>query len=91
MSWPSNLVTRTRTTCRAVPRLRRDRPVVVSLAKGIEQDSLRRMSEVMVEEGDLQPENVAVLSGPNLAREVDGLGDGVRRQRQGVADHSRAG
>jgi glycerol-3-phosphate dehydrogenase (NAD(P)+) len=53
-----------------VPRLGPGRPVVVSLTKGIEQDSLKRMTEVMEEEGDLQPANVAVLSGPNLAREV---------------------
>jgi glycerol-3-phosphate dehydrogenase (NAD(P)+) len=43
---------------------------VVSLTKGIEQGSLKRMSEVMVEEGDLSPDRVAVVSGPNLAREV---------------------
>ena len=45
---------------------------VVSLTKGIEQDSLKRMSEVMAEEGDLDPRRVAALSGPNLAREVAG-------------------
>jgi glycerol-3-phosphate dehydrogenase (NAD(P)+) len=43
---------------------------VVSLCKGIEQDTLQRMSEVMIEEGDLGPDRVAVLSGPNLAKEV---------------------
>jgi glycerol-3-phosphate dehydrogenase (NAD(P)+) len=43
---------------------------VVSLTKGIEQDSLKRMSEVMAEEADLDPGRVAALSGPNLAREV---------------------
>jgi glycerol-3-phosphate dehydrogenase (NAD(P)+) len=45
---------------------------IVSLTKGIEQDSLKRMSEVMVEEADLDPGRVAALSGPNLAREVAG-------------------
>jgi glycerol-3-phosphate dehydrogenase (NAD(P)+) len=45
---------------------------IVSLTKGIEQDSLKRMSEVMVEEADLDPDRVAALSGPNLAREVAG-------------------
>jgi glycerol-3-phosphate dehydrogenase (NAD(P)+) len=45
---------------------------IVSLTKGIEQDSLKRMSEVMMEEGDLDPGRVATLSGPNLAREVAG-------------------
>jgi glycerol-3-phosphate dehydrogenase (NAD(P)+) len=43
---------------------------VVSLSKGIEQDSLKRMTEVMFDEGDLGPSQVAVLSGPNLAKEV---------------------
>jgi glycerol-3-phosphate dehydrogenase (NAD(P)+) len=43
---------------------------VVSLVKGIEQESLKRMSEVMVETGDLSPERVAVVSGPNLAKEI---------------------
>lgn len=43
---------------------------VVSLTKGIEQESLERMSEVMIEEGDLDPARVAALSGPNLAKEV---------------------
>jgi len=43
---------------------------VVSLVKGIEQDSLKRMSEVMREEADLGPGRIAVLSGPNLAKEI---------------------
>ena len=43
---------------------------IVSLTKGIEQDSLKRMTEVMREEADLPPSRVAVLSGPNLAKEV---------------------
>ncbi|HEX8099945.1 MAG TPA: NAD(P)H-dependent glycerol-3-phosphate dehydrogenase [Actinomycetota bacterium] len=43
---------------------------VVSLTKGIEQDSLKRMSEVIREEADLSPSLTAVLSGPNLAKEV---------------------
>jgi glycerol-3-phosphate dehydrogenase (NAD(P)+) len=43
---------------------------VVSLSKGIEQDTLKRMSEVIEEEGDLGPSRVAVLSGPNLAKEI---------------------
>jgi glycerol-3-phosphate dehydrogenase (NAD(P)+) len=41
---------------------------VVSLAKGLEQDSLKRMSEVVK---DVLPGHpVAVLTGPNLAKEV---------------------
>jgi glycerol-3-phosphate dehydrogenase (NAD(P)+) len=41
---------------------------VVSLAKGLEQGSLRRMSEVVNEELPGHP--VAVLTGPNLAKEI---------------------
>jgi glycerol-3-phosphate dehydrogenase (NAD(P)+) len=51
------------------PFLEPDVPVV-SLTKGIEQDTLKRMTEVMSEEGDLSPSRLAVLSGPNLAKEV---------------------
>jgi glycerol-3-phosphate dehydrogenase (NAD(P)+) len=51
------------------PHLGPDVPVV-SLSKGIEQGSMLRMSEVMEEEGSIGPSRVAVLSGPNLAREV---------------------
>jgi glycerol-3-phosphate dehydrogenase (NAD(P)+) len=42
--------------------------VVVHATKGIEQDSFRRMSEVLVEETCLR--KIGVLSGPNLAREL---------------------
>ena len=42
---------------------------VLSISKGIERDTLKRMSEVIVEAG-IEEERVAVLSGPNLAREV---------------------
>lgn len=43
---------------------------VVSLTKGVERDTFKRMSEVIVEAADLPPERVAVVSGPNLAKEV---------------------
>ena len=43
---------------------------VVSLTKGIEEGSMARMTEVMAEEGGLGPDRVAVVSGPNLAKEV---------------------
>lgn len=43
---------------------------VVSLAKGIEQGTGLRMSEVVTEAGGVAPERVAVVSGPNLAREI---------------------
>jgi glycerol-3-phosphate dehydrogenase (NAD(P)+) len=43
---------------------------IVSLTKGIEQESLRRMTEVVLEELDHAPLRIGVLTGPNLAREV---------------------
>jgi glycerol-3-phosphate dehydrogenase (NAD(P)+) len=43
---------------------------VVSLTKGVEQDSLLRMTEVIAEAGNIEPERVAAVSGPNLAKEV---------------------
>lgn len=46
------------------------RTPVVSLTKGIEQDTLEAMTGVMREEADLSPDRMAVLSGPNLAKEV---------------------
>lgn len=46
------------------------RAVVVSLMKGIEVGSHRRMSQVLQEVWDLPLERVAVVSGPNLAREI---------------------
>jgi glycerol-3-phosphate dehydrogenase (NAD(P)+) len=46
------------------------RAPVISLAKGIEQDTNKRMSEVLREEGDLGPDRIGVLSGPNLAKEI---------------------
>jgi glycerol-3-phosphate dehydrogenase (NAD(P)+) len=45
-------------------------PPVVSLTKGIEQGTLRRMTEVVAEEADLSSDRLAVVSGPNLAKEV---------------------
>ncbi|WP_406278629.1 NAD(P)-dependent glycerol-3-phosphate dehydrogenase [Streptomyces sp. NBC_00191] len=44
--------------------------VVVSLMKGIETDTGLRMSEVITEVTGVPQERVAVLSGPNLAREI---------------------
>lgn len=44
--------------------------VVVSLMKGIETDTGLRMSEVITEVTGVRQERVAVLSGPNLAREI---------------------
>lgn len=45
--------------------------VIVSATKGIEMNTLRRMSEIVGEELPQMPqERIAVLSGPNLAREI---------------------
>lgn len=43
---------------------------LVSLAKGIERGTHLRMSEVIAEVTEASPERIAVLSGPNLAREI---------------------
>lgn len=43
---------------------------LVSLAKGVELSTLKRMSEVVGEVADVPAERVAVVSGPNLAREI---------------------
>lgn len=43
---------------------------LVSLTKGVERDTLKRMSEVAAEAAGVAADRVAVLSGPNLAKEV---------------------
>lgn len=43
---------------------------LVSLAKGVELGSLKRMSEVVIEVAGAGSDRVAVVSGPNLAREI---------------------
>jgi glycerol-3-phosphate dehydrogenase (NAD(P)+) len=44
--------------------------VVMSLMKGVELGTLKRMSEVISEVTGLDPERVAVLTGPNLSHEI---------------------
>jgi glycerol-3-phosphate dehydrogenase (NAD(P)+) len=44
--------------------------LLVSLSKGVELGTNRRMSEVVAEAGGVPPERVVVISGPNLAREI---------------------
>jgi glycerol-3-phosphate dehydrogenase (NAD(P)+) len=44
--------------------------IVVSLAKGIELGTGLRMSEVIAESGSIAPDRIAVVTGPNLAREI---------------------
>ncbi|QPK80085.1 NAD(P)-dependent glycerol-3-phosphate dehydrogenase [Corynebacterium lizhenjunii] len=43
---------------------------VVTISKGVETGTLKRMSEVVVDAAGVEPERVAVLSGPNLAKEI---------------------
>lgn len=43
---------------------------LVSISKGVERDTLGRMSEVIIEVTGVAEERVAVISGPNLAREI---------------------
>ena len=44
--------------------------VLVSLMKGVELGTTKRMSEVIAEVADVPSAQVAVVSGPNLAREI---------------------
>jgi glycerol-3-phosphate dehydrogenase (NAD(P)+) len=44
--------------------------LLVSLIKGVERGSAKRMTEVITEVTDAAPARVAVISGPNLAREI---------------------
>lgn len=43
---------------------------LVSLAKGVELDSLMRMSEVVIDVTAVPSDRVVVITGPNLAREI---------------------
>jgi len=54
---------------RWAPLLPRD-AVLVSLMKGIELGTTKRMSEVVAEVTGAGPDRVAVVSGPNLAKEI---------------------
>ncbi|HSQ37430.1 MAG TPA: NAD(P)H-dependent glycerol-3-phosphate dehydrogenase [Acidimicrobiia bacterium] len=47
-----------------------DAAPVVSVTKGIEQGTLKRMTEIVLEETGADPGRVGVLTGPNLAREI---------------------
>ena len=44
--------------------------LLVSLMKGVELGTTKRMSEVICEVADVPPDRVVVVSGPNLAREI---------------------
>ncbi len=43
---------------------------LLSVVKGIEKGTLRRMTEIVFEESDHDPDLVGVLTGPNVAREI---------------------
>lgn len=47
-----------------------DTAAVVSLMKGVELGTSKRMSEVITDAGGVDPSRVVVLSGPNLAKEI---------------------
>lgn len=61
---------------------------LVSLAKGVELGTLKRMSEVIVEIAGVAPDHVAVVSGPNLAREI--AAEEPTTTVIACADHDRA-
>ncbi|MDP9822545.1 NAD(P)H-dependent glycerol-3-phosphate dehydrogenase [Nocardioides massiliensis] len=47
-----------------------DDAVLVSLMKGVELGTVKRMSEVITEVADIGPARIGVVSGPNLAKEI---------------------
>jgi glycerol-3-phosphate dehydrogenase (NAD(P)+) len=49
-----------------------DDAVLVSLMKGVELGTLNRMSEVIAQVTGAGPDRIAVISGPNLAKEIAG-------------------
>ncbi|MDP9233316.1 MAG: NAD(P)-dependent glycerol-3-phosphate dehydrogenase [Actinomycetota bacterium] len=60
-----------RRVLRQVARHAPDGAVYVSLTKGLEVSTRKRMSQVLAEEVDpISPSSIAVLTGPNLAKEV---------------------
>jgi glycerol-3-phosphate dehydrogenase (NAD(P)+) len=65
-----------------------DGATLVSLAKGVEISTLKRMSEVVSEVADVPPDQVAVVSGPNLAKEI--AAEQPTATVVACSDHSRA-
>lgn len=61
---------------------------LVSLAKGVELGTLKRMSEVIREVAGVPEDRVAVVSGPNLAREI--AAEQPTATVIGCTDHDRA-
>ncbi|NKQ56306.1 NAD(P)-dependent glycerol-3-phosphate dehydrogenase [Amycolatopsis sp. K13G38] len=62
--------------------------ILVSLAKGVELGTLKRMSEVVSEVGGRPQEEIVVVSGPNLAREI--AAEQPAAAVLACADHERA-
>jgi glycerol-3-phosphate dehydrogenase (NAD(P)+) len=62
---PSHVI---RQMCSSISRFTNDDQIVVSIAKGIEQETGKRLSEVIKDELPLNP--IVVLSGPSHAEEV---------------------
>ena len=54
---------------RALPFLPPEAPLI-SVTKGIEQETMKRMTEIILEETHRDPAGVGVLTGPNLAKEI---------------------
>ncbi|NMI01079.1 NAD(P)H-dependent glycerol-3-phosphate dehydrogenase [Pseudonocardia acidicola] len=61
---------------------------LISLAKGVELHTLKRMSEVIVDVAGVPADRVAVVSGPNLAREI--AAEEPTATVIACADHDRA-
>ncbi|MRJ77976.1 NAD(P)H-dependent glycerol-3-phosphate dehydrogenase [Aeromicrobium sp. SMF47] len=64
--------------------------ILVSLMKGVELGTHKRMSEVIAELTGAGPERIAVVSGPNLAREIanrEPAASVVACEDQSVAEH----
>ncbi|WP_184675489.1 NAD(P)H-dependent glycerol-3-phosphate dehydrogenase [Saccharothrix violaceirubra] len=61
---------------------------LVSLAKGVELGTLKRMSEVIREVADVPEDRVAVVTGPNLAKEI--AAEQPTATVIACADHDRA-
>ncbi|MFD2421245.1 NAD(P)H-dependent glycerol-3-phosphate dehydrogenase [Amycolatopsis pigmentata] len=62
--------------------------ILVSLAKGVELGTLKRMSEVITDVTGARDERVVVVSGPNLAREI--AAEQPAAAVLACADHERA-
>ena len=54
---------------RVAPFIARD-AAILSVVKGLEAGTLLRMTEVIADAGDIDPDRIAALSGPNLALEI---------------------